>query len=88
MANEEHAEWALQAIAQGKHVLIEKPMALTVADIDAIEAAAKQYNVTVMEGFMYCFHPQHDYVEELIRSGVIGDVRTVRTSFSFPMKPA
>jgi xylose dehydrogenase (NAD/NADP) len=88
MANEEHAEWALQAIAQGKHVLIEKPMALTVADIDAIEAAAKQYNVTVMEGFMYCFHPQHDYVEKLIRSGVIGDVRTVRTSFSFPMKPA
>lgn len=88
MANEEHAEWALRAIAQGKHVLIEKPMALTVADIDAIEAAAKEYNVTVMEGFMYCFHPQHGHVEKLIRSGVIGDVRTVRTSFSFPMKLA
>ncbi|HDZ16568.1 MAG TPA: Gfo/Idh/MocA family oxidoreductase, partial [Methylophaga aminisulfidivorans] len=60
MSNEEHAEWALKAINHGKHVLIEKPMALTVADIDAIEAAAKAHSVTVMEGFMYIFHPQHD----------------------------
>jgi predicted dehydrogenase len=88
MANEEHAEWALKAINQGKHVLIEKPMALTVADIDAIEAAAKAKNVTVMEGFMYRFHPQHDFVQELIESGKIGDVRTVKTAFAFPMKPA
>jgi predicted dehydrogenase len=88
MANEEHALWALKAIAKGKHVLIEKPMALSVEDIEAIEAAATQHNVIVMEGFMYVFHPQHDYVQGLIDSGVIGDVRTVRTCFSFPMKPA
>ena len=88
MANEEHAEWAVKAIVQGKHVLIEKPMALKVDHIDAIEAAAKQHKVTVMEGFMYCFHPQHNYVDELIKSGAIGEVRTVRTIFSFPMKPA
>ncbi|MCX4186705.1 Gfo/Idh/MocA family protein [Methylophaga sp. OBS4] len=88
MANEEHAEWALKAINHGKHVLIEKPMALTVADIEAIEAAAKAKQVTVMEGFMYCFHPQHDYVRKLIQSGVIGDVRTVKTAFAFPIKPA
>ena len=88
MANEEHTEWALKAIKQGKHVLIEKPMALSVEDIDAIWSAAKQQNVHVMEGFMYCFHPQHDYVEELIESGAIGEVRTVKTCFSFPMKPA
>ena len=88
MANDEHAEWALKAIANGKHVLIEKPMALTVDDIKAIETAAKHANVTVMEGFMYWFHPQHDTVQKLIHSGVIGEVRTVRTCFSFPMKPA
>lgn len=88
MANEEHAEWALKAINHGKHVLIEKPMALTVSDIDAIEAAAKANNVTVMEGFMYRFHTQHDYVRELIDSGKIGEVRTVKTAFAFPMKPA
>lgn len=88
MANEEHAEWALKAINHGKHVLIEKPMALTVADIDAIEAAAKANNVTVMEGFMYRFHTQHDFVKDLIDSGKIGEVRTVKTAFAFPMKPA
>jgi predicted dehydrogenase len=88
MANEEHTEWALKAIAAGKHVLIEKPMALSVSDIEQIEAAAIQHNVTVMEGFMYVFHPQHDFVHKIIDSGVIGDVRTVRTCFSFPMKPA
>mgnify|MGYP000544723765 CR=1 FL=1 len=88
MANEEHTQWALKAIEQGKHVLIEKPMALSVADIEQIEAAALKHNVTVMEGFMYVFHPQHNAVQDLIESGVIGEVRTVKTSFSFPMKPA
>lgn len=88
MANEEHATWALEAINHGKHVMIEKPMALTVADIDAITKAAKANNVQVMEGFMYLFHPQHDYVRELIDSGKIGEVRTVKTAFAFPMKPA
>ena len=56
-------------IERGKHVLCEKPMALTVADIEAIKAAASQHKVTVMEGFMYRFHPQHARVQELIRSG-------------------
>jgi len=88
MANEEHTEWALKAIQQGKHVLIEKPMALELTEIEAIEKASIDHNVKVMEGFMYVFHPQHDAVAQLIDSGVIGDVRTVRTIFSFPMKPA
>lgn len=88
MANEEHTEWALKAINKGKHVLIEKPMAINLEDIVAIEAAAKQNNVTIMEGFMYVFHPQHDLVQQIIDSGAIGDVRTVRTCFSFPMKSA
>lgn len=88
LANREHAEWVLRAIECGKHVLCEKPMALTVADIEAIEAAACQHKVTVMEGFMYRFHPQHARVQELIHSGLIGEVRSVRTSFSFMMRPA
>ena len=88
MANEEHAEWALKAINAGKHVLIEKPMALTVKDIEAIEAAAKKANVKVMEGFMYRFHPQHKRVQEIVESGLIGDVLSCRASYSFLMKPA
>jgi D-xylose 1-dehydrogenase (NADP+, D-xylono-1,5-lactone-forming) len=88
LANHEHAEWAVKAIERGKHVLCEKPMALTVADIDAIEAAALKHHVTVMEGFMYRFHPQHQRVRELIETGLIGDIRFVRSCFSFMMRPA
>jgi predicted dehydrogenase len=88
LANREHAEWTLKAIAIGKHVLCEKPMALTVSDIEQIESAALQKNVTVMEGFMYRFHPQHFRVLELIQSGVIGDIRSVRATYSFMMRPA
>ena len=88
LANEEHAEWALRAIAAGKHVLIEKPLAIRAADVDAIEAAAKAQGVTVMEGFMYHFHPQHARVKEIIDSGLIGEIKFVRASYSFMMRPA
>ncbi|HEY8160455.1 MAG TPA: Gfo/Idh/MocA family oxidoreductase [Methylobacter sp.] len=87
LSNDEHAEWTLRAIEQGKHVLCEKPMALTVADIEAIQAAALRHKVTVMEGFMYRFHPQHARVRELIQSGLIGEIRSVRSSYSFMMRP-
>jgi predicted dehydrogenase len=88
LANHEHGEWALRAVQHGKHVLCEKPMALAVADIEAVEAAAREHKVHVMEGFMYRFHPQHARVRELMRSGVIGEARGVRASYSFMMRPA
>lgn len=88
MANEEHAEWALKAIEAGKHILIEKPMATSLADISRIEAAAKAKGVVVMEGFMYRFHPQQAKVRELVESGLVGDVLSCRASFSFLMAPA
>lgn len=88
LANHEHALWALHAIEHGKHVLCEKPMALSVADVLAIETAARRYRVTVMEGFMYRFHPQHARVLELLHSGLFGEVRSVRATYSFMMRAA
>jgi len=88
MANHEHASWTLRAIENGKHVLCEKPMALSVDAISAIETAARRYRVTVMEGFMYRFHPQHARVRELVDSGLFGEVRSVRATYSFMMRPA
>lgn len=85
MANEEHAQWALKAINAGKHVLIEKPMTTNLADIDRIEAAANSNNVKVMEGFMYRFHPQHSKIQRMIDDGIIGDIVSARSSFSFLM---
>lgn len=88
LATNEHTAWTLRAIEKGKHVLCEKPMALNVSDIDTIVAAAKNNNVTVMEGFMYRFHPQHARVKEIIDSGIIGEVRSVRSCFSYMMQTA
>ncbi len=88
LANKDHAEWVLRAIEYDKHVLCEKPLALTVTDIEAIETAAQKHNVTVMEGFMYRFHPQHARVKEIIDAGLIGEVRSVRSCFSYLMQAA
>ena len=63
-------------------------MALTVSDIEAIEVEARKHKVTVMEGFMYRFHQQHARIQEIIQSGIIGEVRFVRASYSFIMRPA
>jgi D-xylose 1-dehydrogenase (NADP+, D-xylono-1,5-lactone-forming) len=88
LSNAEHATWVLKAIAAGKHVLCEKPLAIHEADILSIQKAARENQVKVMEGFMYRFHPQHQRVKALIDSGLIGDIRSVNTRFSFMMKPA
>lgn len=88
LANEDHALWTLRAISRGKHVLCEKPMALRTSEIDAIQMAADQQQVQVMEGFMYRFHPQHQRIQEIINSGAIGKVRSVRTCFAFPIQAA
>ncbi len=87
LANHEHAEWTLKAIAHKKYVLCEKPLALTAEDVKAITQAAQAQHVTVMEGFMYRFHPQYSRVQALLASGIIGEVRSVRASYSFMMRP-
>ena len=88
LANEEHTEVALQAIAQKKHVLIEKPMALTKQEVESITKAAKDNGVIVMEGFMYVFHPQFDFVLDFINSGKLGEIQYAHSMFSFPIQPA
>jgi D-xylose 1-dehydrogenase (NADP+, D-xylono-1,5-lactone-forming) len=88
MSNNEHVEWPIKAMTAGKHVLIEKPMALTVQDVEMLQAAALKNNVKLMEGFMYRFHPQHARITQIAQSGLIGDILSARASFSFLMKPA
>lgn len=88
LANEEHTEVALKSIAQKKHVLIEKPMALTKQEVEIIAQAAKDNNVIVMEGFMYVFHPQFDFVLDFIKSGKLGKIQYAHSMFSFPIQPA
>ncbi len=78
-----HAEWTIRAAQAGKHVLCEKPLALTLAEVDAMAAAARAAGVVVAEAFMYRHHPQTLRVLELVRQGAIGALRLVRGSFTF-----
>lgn len=77
-----HAEWCVAAARAGKHVLCEKPLALTAAEATTMFAAAREHGVWLMEGFMYRFHPQTRAVERLLAEGAIGQVRLVRASFA------
>jgi len=88
LPNHLHAEWAIKAAAAGKHVLCEKPLALRVDEVDAIEAAARKHGVVVAEAFMYRHHPQTTKLVELVRSGAIGELRVIRTAFSYSLYDA
>ena len=83
LPNHLHAAWTIKAVEAGKHVLCEKPLALNVADVDAIKAAAQKHERVVAEAFMYRHHPQTLKVQELVKSGSIGTLKLIRGSFSF-----
>jgi len=85
LPNHLHLEWSIRAAEKGKHVLCEKPLALNAAQCREMEAAASANGVKLMEAFMYRFHPRTGKVLELVRSGAIGDLRQIRSSFTFPL---
>jgi len=80
-----HAEWAIKAAEAGKPVLVEKPLALTAFEIDAVLHAHRKAGTFAGEAFMYRLHPQTAKIGELIRSGAIGEVRMIQSSFGFSM---
>jgi predicted dehydrogenase len=84
-----HAEWALKAIAAGKHVLCEKPMAMDYADSARIVAAARDAGVLLLEAFAYRCHPRTERIAGIIRSGAIGEPRLVQANhgITVPFRP-
>ena len=83
LPNSMHAAWTIQAATAGKHVLCEKPLAVSVEEVDAIESAARKAGVVVAEAFMYRHHPQTLKVQQMISGGEIGELRVVRGGFTF-----
>ena len=78
-----HAEWTVRALDAGKSVLCEKPLAMTVAEVDEITAAAARNDRLAVEGFMYLHHPQTLRALEIARSGELGPIQVVSSAFSF-----
>lgn len=78
-----HVEWARRAAEAGKHVLVEKPLALEAAAIPPLIEARDRAGVLVSEAFMVRYHPQWERVRQLIAEGRIGRLVHVQGSFSY-----
>lgn len=84
LPNNLHVTWSVKAIEAGKHVLCEKPMALSAEEARTLlEASQKFPQQKIMEGFMYRHHPQWQHARALVRDGKIGSLKTIQCCFSY-----
>lgn len=84
LPNHLHVPWSIKALDAGKHVLCEKPIALTAAEAqELLDAAQKRPELKVMEAFMYRHHPQWQRARRLVAEGKIGELRTIQSFFSY-----
>ncbi len=84
LPNDQHVSWSIRALEAGKHVLCEKPIAVSANEGRLlVEAGDKFPRLKLMEAFMYRHHPQWKLAKELVTSGRVGSLRTIQTFFSF-----
>jgi len=83
LPNSLHKEWTIRAAEKGKHILCEKPLALDATECREMEAAASANGVKLLEAFMYRFHPRTEKVLEMVREGAVGDLKQIRSTFTF-----
>lgn len=83
LVNSLHTEWTVRSLSMGKHVLCEKPLALTSRDANRMLQAARDNKLVLMEGFMYRYHPRNLAVFEMVSRGEIGALKAIQSSFSY-----
>ena len=87
LPNTLHADWTLRAARAGKHVLCEKPLVTSLEDLHAVEAAARQYGVTIFEAFSFLHHPQIQAIRRIMAEGRLGRVELVTCWDAFCLPP-
>src|ERR1700722_19569113 len=83
LPNSLHHEWTIKALRAGKHVLCEKPVAMSAAQAEEMFDVARQSGLVLAEAFMYRSHPLTHAVMNAVLGGAIGELRLIRTSFCF-----
>ncbi len=84
LPNHLHREWTIRAAQAGKHVLCEKPLAMSAIECDEMIEACRQANVLLMEAVMYRFHPRMLHLKQMLAAGELGHIRFLHAAFSFP----
>ncbi len=87
LPNELHKPWTLAAAEARKHVLCEKPLALDTAEAEDMADYCKRHGVLLREAFMWRHQPRSAALRRMVADGLIGDLRLVRSSFSFAIAP-
>src|SRR5690242_18758545 len=85
LPNTLHCEWSIRALEAGKHVLCEKPLSRHPGEVAAAFDTAERTGRLLTEAFMYRHHPQTAHLVELVNEGVIGELRAVRSTFSYAL---
>jgi predicted dehydrogenase len=85
LPNTMHVEWSIRSVEAGKHVLCEKPLTRDPADAEAAFDAADRAQRILMEAFMYRHNPQTKRLRRLVDEGAVGDVRLIRSAFSYSL---
>jgi xylose dehydrogenase (NAD/NADP) len=85
LPNTMHAEWSIKALEAGKHVLCEKPFTRHPEEVDAAFDTAERTGRLLSEAFMYRHNPQTKKLVELVADGAIGELRLVRSAFSYSL---
>jgi D-xylose 1-dehydrogenase (NADP+, D-xylono-1,5-lactone-forming) len=85
LPNHLHAEWSIKALQAGKHVLCEKPFALSQAEAKAMISASRKTGKVLAEAFMYRHHPQTLKVKEMVDGGQLGELQAVKGVFTFTL---
>ena len=83
LPNHLHREWTIRAARAGKHVLCEKPLALTAAEAEEMVRVCADAGVHLAEAFMYRHHPRIARIRQILASGEIGELRAIRGVFTF-----
>jgi predicted dehydrogenase len=83
LPNDGHAEWTKKAAEAGKHVLCEKPLALSAAQAEEMARACSTAGVKLAEAFMYRHHPSWVETVRMVHSGAIGELQAVQSFFSY-----
>lgn len=81
-----HYKWAKMALECGKHVFVEKPSTTSLIETDSLIEIASKKGLALHENYMFIFHDQLKAIDEVVKSGEIGDVRLYRISFGFPQR--